>query len=290
MAHSKVSDYLLLKPDEQLDLQHQVWALTLHDRLYLSPINKATMSSVLDIGCGSGAWVLAMAMENPEAHIVAADLTPPSISMPPNVTVEKWDAEKDWNFQHTFSFIHGRVLIAAIRDWPAILRRSWENLEPLGWLELQEVSVEYCAELMEANDSLSSPWIKWGSVAAKGFTASGIEWDMTSKHVQRLQEFGFENVREERFRWPLGEWAETERERQIGALTLQNFLRYLDTAGVKIVMQDPSVDEQVARKLKDDAYRDLLDNSVAHRYYLTVYVALLLLTVHIAQKPADRQI
>ncbi|KAL8929509.1 MAG: hypothetical protein Q9208_001178 [Pyrenodesmia sp. 3 TL-2023] len=272
MAHQKQSKYLLQKPDEELtpkDLQHQAWLHTLDHRLHLAPIDR-DIKSVLDIGCGNGSWVLAMAKEHPKARIIATDITPPSTLMPANVMIIQQDAEKDWDLPCKFSLIHARALMAAIHDWPALLRRSWEHLESSGWLELQDVSIRYYAEVSEFNDPASSPWINWGSAARNGFTANNIDYDMTSKHVPRLQALGFIHVSEQRFRWPLGEWPDTETGRRLGALTLANFLAYLDMAAVRVVMQDPSVEEEEATRWRDEARRDVVENCVARRYYTTV--------------------
>ncbi|KAI4267495.1 MAG: hypothetical protein L6R38_008229 [Xanthoria sp. 2 TBL-2021] len=272
MNKSAWVDYTLIgtpSPADYQDHQHQAWLLTLDHRLYIAPIDQ-DVNLVLDIGCGNGSWVLAMAKEHPNAQIIATDLTPPSIAMPANVRVMQQDAEKDWQLTQKFNFIHVRAMMAAIHDWPAFLRRSWERLEPSGWLELQDVSIRYYAEEPGFNDATSSPWINWGSAAHKGFTANNIDWDMTSKHVSRLQALGFVNVCEQRFRWPLGEWADTEAGRRIGALTLKNFLGYLDMAAVRVVMQHPDVGEEEATRWRDEARTDLVDNCVARRYYLTV--------------------
>ena len=252
-----------------VDLQHEMWFLTLANRLYIAPVQR-DMRSVLDIGCGNGSWVLEMAKDHPTVQIVAADLTPPDIRAPSNVTVTRWDAEKDWDFAQLFTFIHGRMLTSAIRDWPALLSRSWDHLEPGGWLELLDVCPPYHAERSEADDPEVSPFIKWGFATNKAWAANGIDWDITSKRIQKLSEIGFVNLREEVYRWPLGEWASDEIDRYIGKLTLQNFLAFLNTAGPKILGQDPEIDEVQGSILRDRAAKDLEDNCMTHRYFFIV--------------------
>ena len=211
-----------------------------------------------------------MAKERPMTEVIAADLTKPSVPPLPNLKTVQSNAEEDWPFNKGFSFIHGRMLTSAILDWPALLRRSWEYLEPGGWLELLDVYPPYRAAIPAADNRSTSALINFGYVTDKGWAANGKDWSTTSKHVQRLQDLGFVNIREEKFKWPLGEWAETDVERRIGALTLQNFAGFFKTAALKIVLQDPDLDEREARKLTDDARDDLMGNSVRNRYYLTV--------------------
>lgn len=37
-------------------------------------------NSILDIGCGSGCWVIDMAKQYPRAEVIGMDLTPPNLS------------------------------------------------------------------------------------------------------------------------------------------------------------------------------------------------------------------
>ena len=226
--------------------------------------------SVLDIGCGNGSWALAMAKERPETQVVAADLTPPSIQTPANLTTVMSNAEEDWPFEQKFDFIHGRMLTSAMKDWPSLLSRSWDYLEPGGWLELLDVAPPYRAEIPSADNPISSPYIRWSYIADKGWAKNGIDWSTTSKHFARLQAIGFGNVKEEVFRWPLGEWAETEVERRIGGLTLQNMLGFFRTTALRVLKMDPDLDDNEAQKLKEEAENDLTENCVTNRYYLTV--------------------
>ena len=48
------------------------------------------------------------------------------------------------------------------------------------------------------------------------------------------------------------------------------FAGFFKTAALKVIMQDPDLDELEARKLTDDARDDLMGNCVRNRYYLTV--------------------
>ena len=250
------------------DLQHQVWLLTLHGRLHTIPL-PSNISSILDIGCGTGAWALAIAQEHPTTQITATDLTPPNITLPPNVTILKLDAEKEWEFKQKFGFIHGRMLTSGIHCWPALLSRCWNYLEPGGWLELLDVCHPFRAEDPTA-DNTSSDFIRWGQVAEKCWAMNGLDYRATNKHVDRLRGLGFVDVHEEERKWPVGEWSESEHGRRIGALTLSNFSAFLAMAGVSIISQDPSIGTQEAKDLVAHAQRDLMKNCYAKRFYLTM--------------------
>jgi ubiquinone/menaquinone biosynthesis C-methylase UbiE len=88
------------------DLQHQLWLITLHDKLYLAPIKTQGPINVLDFGTGTGIWAMefgiatqrklfrialltSIAIKYPDAHVVGSDLSPIQpelyVMLPPNL-------------------------------------------------------------------------------------------------------------------------------------------------------------------------------------------------------------
>ena len=210
--------------------------------------------------------------------MLAIDLTLPQISTGPNLTVQECDVEKSWHFQTRFGFIHGRMLTSGIHDWPSLFARCWDYLIPGGWLELLDLSHPFHAEV-ETADNESSDFIRWGKVAERCWSLNGLDYRATNKHVGRLRACGFVNVSEEEMKWPLGEWSESEREKQIGKLTLSNFRTFLATAGVRIISQDARISTEDAEALVNNAQRDLIDHCDTKHFYLSMYGSLLGLIV-----------
>jgi hypothetical protein len=101
--------------DEQdrLDLQHNLFLLTLDGKLNLAPIEEMPggIHSVLDIGTGTGIWAIDFATRFPSAGIIGTDLSPiqPAF-VPPNCRSEVDDAEDEWVFLQKFDYIHCRML------------------------------------------------------------------------------------------------------------------------------------------------------------------------------------
>lgn len=60
-----------LKLSTGIDLVHQLWLLTLDDRLGVAPPCKegTTVGRVLDVGTGTGIWALNFGDEHPEADV-----------------------------------------------------------------------------------------------------------------------------------------------------------------------------------------------------------------------------
>lgn len=46
--------------------------------------------------------------------------------VPPNVHFEVDDVEQEWTYSRKFDFIHCRTMGNAIKDWPALVKRSFE--------------------------------------------------------------------------------------------------------------------------------------------------------------------
>lgn len=278
-------EYVMVASDgtdeqQRLDLQHQIWLLTLHDRLYTVPLPTGS-GDILDIGCGTGAWSLDMAKHHPGRTITAIDLTPPSVTHPSNVKFMRLNVENDWAFERPFNFIHGRMLTSGIHDWPRLLRQCFENLQPGGWLELLDICHPFGAENLDASKDGSSPksgFLQWGRTAEHCWALKGLDYRAATKHVKRLEELGFIDIQERELKWPLGTWPENERERLIGDLTLWNFNNFVTAAGAKILRQDPNITDQEAQDLVKAASEDLAGNCCTRNFYLTIMI-------HTARKP-----
>ncbi|RSL99356.1 hypothetical protein CDV31_012222 [Fusarium ambrosium] len=129
---------------ERLDLQHHLFLLTFDDSLGLAPPNKAKseVKRVLDLGTGTGIWAMDFGDEHPEAHVVGVDLSPiqPTF-VPPNVEFFIDDTDEEWNHSAPFDYIHSRMMTSSIRNWPDYLKKIYDNLNPGGYVELQEADL-----------------------------------------------------------------------------------------------------------------------------------------------------
>jgi SAM-dependent methyltransferase len=241
----------------------------LNGRLHTAQLSDE-VRSILDIGCGTGVWALAMAARWPKAQVVATDITLPAIAPPANLALVQSDADKPWPFHdRKFSFIHGRMLCSGIHDWPGLLGRCWDHLEPAGWLELLDICQPFRAD-NPAADYDTSAFVKFSYIAEASWKANGLDYRTALKHEERLLALGFQNVKEARVQWPIGEWGDSDMARRIGALTLQNFTTFLPTGGRTILANHPSLTAQEAEKLVDEAIADLHDNCMTMRFYLNL--------------------
>jgi trans-aconitate methyltransferase len=97
------------------------------------------MSHALDIGCGTGAWVIDFALAHPTTQVTGIDLSAIQPSThPPNCNFQVEDATKPWNFTQPFDFIHTRAITYGISGWDGLVSQAFAALKPGGWIELQE--------------------------------------------------------------------------------------------------------------------------------------------------------
>lgn len=259
------------------DLQHQVWLLTLDGHLHKSPL-PTQLKAILDIGTGNGTWAIAMAQAWPNATVIGTDLTPPhgqdvgKLRLA-NLRFQKDNADEDWDLRpKQFDFIHGRMLASGIHDWPGLLEKSFNHLSPGGSLELLDLCHPFRADVEQFDNAEASAFIRFGHLAERNWARHGLDYYSTTKHTKRMHELGFGDIAEHVTRWPLGDWADTPREQEIGRLTLQNFLKFIDMAGETLLTDQNAMSKAEAQEVVRSARDDLNNNCIQKRLYLTMLV------------------
>ena len=104
----------------------EMFSLINDRRLHRAPIGDA-VQRILDIGAGTGIWSIAMGDAHPQAEVVGIDISASAPAwVPPNTRFEIADIEDEWTFSQPFDFIYCRYMAGAIKDWPQLIRRSFE--------------------------------------------------------------------------------------------------------------------------------------------------------------------
>ncbi|KAJ5555405.1 hypothetical protein N7535_007840 [Penicillium sp. DV-2018c] len=218
--HSYREGLYVLPNDEpeqdRQDLLHHVRNLVLNGRLFKAPL-EPNIQRALDIGTGTGIWAIDFADSYPSAEVTGTDLSPIQPSwVPPNLRFVVDDAEAPWLYSanRPFDFIHARDLGGAIADWPRLIRQSYENLRPGGWIELQEFEVM----LRSDDDSLrlAPNLCEFLDRLTKASEAFHRPMNIAEGHRQRLVEAGFEDVRDEVYKVPSSAWARDPVQKEIG--------------------------------------------------------------------------
>ncbi|KAF5512185.1 Secondary metabolism regulator LAE1 [Colletotrichum aenigma] len=210
---------------DRLDLVHHLCLLTLDDRLGIAPPCRedAKVGRVLDVGTGTGIWAIHFGDDHPEADILGVDLsaTQPG-HVPPNVRFEVDDIEDEWTFSQPFQYIHSRFMTSSIGDWRLFLQRCYDNLEPGGYVELQETAI-----FAKSDDDTLKPehaLSKWAEYLMEASIKLGAAWVDTPELRQLMVDIGFEDVALSTYKWPTNAWPKDPHFKELGMWNNENFM------------------------------------------------------------------
>ncbi|KAH8769255.1 S-adenosyl-L-methionine-dependent methyltransferase [Hyaloscypha finlandica] len=200
---------------DNLDLFHHIFTLTLEGKLFLAPISPFPQR-VLDIGTGTGIWAIDFADQFPSASVVATDLTPiQPCDVPPNLEFQIDDFCQSWTFsKSSFDFIHARSIYGCVADYDVLYREIMQHLKPGGWFEHVEISVVPKSE----DGSLAGTNLeKWGPLAIECGEKFGKSFTVAEDSRAFMEKAGFVNVEHKTFKWPIGPWPRDRKMKEIGA-------------------------------------------------------------------------
>lgn len=205
--------------NERLDIHHALILLSMQDRLFFAPIGDAP-KRVFDMATGTGIWAIEFADEFPSSEVVASDLspTPPSF-VPPNVQFLVDDIEDQWLYEdRPFDFVHARFLAGAIRDWPKLMKQTYNCTRSGGWVEFQD----WNTALYSVDESLppDSAVAKFHIMSIGVREAQGYDMNPGRSLESWLREAGFVNIAAKKILLPLGPWPKNRQAKKIGAYNL----------------------------------------------------------------------
>ncbi|KAF2672839.1 S-adenosyl-L-methionine-dependent methyltransferase [Microthyrium microscopicum] len=227
-AMNQGAEYHLPNDDlelDRLDLQHALFLLALGNNLHRAPI-APDIQNVLDIGTGTGIWAIDFADKYKSAIVVGTDLSPVQPDfVPPNCRFYVENAEDTWAFETQFDFIHTRMLVVGIKDWPRLFQQSFKALRPGGYIELQDLTFPVRCD--DASAPPDSPLMVWGENMIKGAAKVGVNLSASNQFPKMLAEAGFVDIHVETFGWPINKWPKEKTMKRIGMYGNENFLQGL---------------------------------------------------------------
>ncbi|KUI54300.1 hypothetical protein VP1G_01784 [Cytospora mali] len=261
--------YLPNDPAEQdrLDLQHKLWLVYLDGALCRAPI--MSPKNVLDVATGTGIWAIQFARQNPESNVIGTDL---SLIQPPNTTDNcsfvKEDAELDeWTLPVLFDYIHLRMVHTCFDNHQEVIRKCYDNLEPGGWIELQDAVFKLLCTDGSANGSHIE---KFSQLILESGQTVGRDFDIPGKYKQMLTDAGFVDVVEEVGPIPGNPWPNEPKFKELGLWQMTNSYKALRGFGWKLFRKmgmPPDEIEELVRLAKDD-----IRNTQLHFFFPTYVV------------------
>ncbi|KAF8066918.1 S-adenosyl-L-methionine-dependent methyltransferase [Lyophyllum atratum] len=97
--------------------------------------------TILDLGCGTGAWAMDMATDFPHCSVVGADVAPMDVGLAPeNLRIDVCDANKGLTIykNNQFDLVNARMIAMGIKDYPSLIGEISRTLKTGGFLQLQE--------------------------------------------------------------------------------------------------------------------------------------------------------
>ncbi|TDZ22278.1 Secondary metabolism regulator LAE1 [Colletotrichum orbiculare MAFF 240422] len=261
-SHSRGKYYFPHDNDEQdrLDLQHELFVRTLRGQLCTSPKARGA-SRVLDLGTGTGIWALEYAEEHPEAEVIGVDISPvqPSFT-PPNCSFEIDDIEKPWTWSKQFDFIFSRTLSGSILDPAKLVDSIYNQLEPGGYFEGQDVCMEARTDdnTLPAESSLA----RWADEVVDAMDKIGRTLRLCKLWKQLLVDRGFEDVREVVYKWPTNTWPRDRMMKEIGGWGLANLDSFLETAALGTLTNIKGWSREEVLVMCSEARREMRDPSI----------------------------
>ncbi|KAM0334321.1 hypothetical protein ACHAQA_001345 [Verticillium albo-atrum] len=190
------------------NIQHELMIRTLDGKLALCP-KESGANRVLDIGTGTGVWAMDYADQHPEAEVIGVDLNP---MQPSFFQID--DLEKEWTFNNPFDFIMCRMMLGSFQDFPSVVKTAYENLEPNGYLELQELTITARCDdgTLEPTSYLS----RWCDYILEAAANAGRPVFPTKDYHQYMRDAGFVDVVVVERRWPTNPWPRDKQFKELG--------------------------------------------------------------------------
>jgi ubiquinone/menaquinone biosynthesis C-methylase UbiE len=236
------------------------------------------MTDVLDVGCGSGIWVLEMCHDYPSCNFTGIDIleSQPSTIVPKNARFVMANVRNrtlhpppithvGLPFQdQSFDYIHIRGMSASIAtdEWKTILPELLRILRPGGIIEVFDSSGDYI-------DPGHWQVTYWRPCTRKFRATMGLNPDPYSAFVPWLTEAGFVNAQQIDVLQPMGPWAG-----KLGMLGFDIYRRILTELKVRFINAGIIATQQEA----DEAFQKRMDE-------ITTGQETVIWNAHLAQRP-----
>lgn len=109
--------------------------------------------------------------------------------------------------------------MTCFEDPKSIIQKAYDNLEPGGYLELQDPILPW---KFATPPPENSAFERWSNLSIEASIKGGRPWNNVQHYSKWLKEVGFEDVQESKFFVPTGTWTNEPRDMQIGTWALLN--------------------------------------------------------------------
>jgi len=161
-------------------------------------------------------------------------------------------------FSEKFDYIHGRTLMNCFKDISKVFASAFNHLSPGGIFEMQDG----CLPFRSADGTLdNTTLLEWCNKTLEGSSKVGRTWADPKKYKSIMEDVGFVEVTERRFKWPLNTWPKDPKLKELGMWVREDMAEILPavkkvfTAGLGWSSDD--ADSFIARAKVDLMNRDI---------------------------------
>ena len=186
------------------------------NQLFQAPIGR-NCHKVLDVGTGTGIWAIDFADQFPKAHVIGTDISPIQPSwVPPNCEFALDDAQLPWTWPADhFDYIHIRDLYGSIGDWSDLYSKAFRHLKPDGWFEDLELDIRAHSDVVTDPEHIFHRWNRVFQEAGEKIGKT-FKIGIGSRMHDLMDEAGFVDVTEKKFRIPMSGWPLDPKLKEIG--------------------------------------------------------------------------
>lgn len=116
---------------------------------------------------------------------------------------------------YTYDYIHTRMSLGIFQDFREVIQKGYNNLEPGGWMESQELyPTVYCDDGTMPDNWPLKQWSEFQDEAAHDILGTPLR--IANKLQRWYEQAGLVEVQEEIFKIPIHEWAQDPRLKMLG--------------------------------------------------------------------------
>ncbi|KAL5584169.1 hypothetical protein FOVSG1_015520 [Fusarium oxysporum f. sp. vasinfectum] len=223
---------------------------------------------VLDIGTGTGIWVIDFADEHPDIEVIGTDISPIQPNwVPPNLKFQIEDCEQEWTFEDSsVDYIHARGLSGNV-DRFGFTEKVFKALKPKGVVEFVEVCIEPCTKngILAKNSyikQLGDFFREAGKKRGKPFMVTD---DGSLRRV--METAGFEDMEEYKYEMPIGLWPESKEDKKLGEFGLADFKYDIEGMILRSGKQELKWSEEKIRLFAAKLRKDVCLHLRQHKLY-----------------------
>jgi hypothetical protein len=152
----------------------------------------------------------------------------------------------------------------AFGDFPKIFSSCFANLNPGGYMEIQD----YFFKIQSIDDSLSGTALeRWNDLILGAVKKMGRSGTACAKYQDQMRAAGFVDLVERRYAIPGNSWAKGENEKMLGLMQMTNISDGLHGFSAQALTKAVGMSAEEVDKFLEEVRKDL-QNTKIHFYYV----------------------